>query len=345
MKSRWTNQEKEFFYRQLLALLYSGMSLDRAVKLFAEEELDPRLSKVFGNMATHLSEGKSLSSFMQEHQQTFTAYESDMVETGEKNGNLEEILERLAEVFVTEEEKRQGNVNLWYAIITGGIGMLVLFAFIFSHIIDAFERMFQDMNLGELPSLTAWVIDINDFFNHLPNVLILLAVIIVIVGGLLFWRIKRRENFSLALSYIPWLGSAWTGEEAGRLLYATGNALQAGVPEKRALLSSAPFALHSYLRSRVSTVAESLAEGKSWSESFQAIRRFPPVLLAFISLGESKGDMASALLESSRLFGGKSQKFSSTLADLAAAGLGVALGFIIFSLFLPIFSLVGRFVG
>lgn len=336
--------QRQFFYHQLYILSKAEVPLDQAIETMTETQPIMRYSKILKKISISLREGKRLSVLMRDHSDFFTSYECDIIEYGEKSVSLNESLSWLAELC--EEMSKYGKVksaSFLFLISTTIIGALILLLFS-SFVIPVFEEMFADFG-AQLPIPTQFVLIISDTVKS--NFLYLFAA-----AGLLFYSLKRISNsitkwryfYSLAITYLPWIGKKWIYFESIRMSYILGKSLQLGVPYKKAIEGSTQFIRHPYLKYRLRTVIELLNQGQTWTIAFKSIRKFPRIFIAFIHHGEIHGDLEQAFLEISRSEPAKhtgAMYLEYFFLFPLFAFIIIFFVFMVISMYLPVFKMAG----
>jgi type IV pilus assembly protein PilC len=336
-----SDREKQIFYHQLVNLLQAGIPLDRAAGLMAEHRPSAGLTEVLNAMASAFRAGRTLSDFVGDHPETFSAYDGEVMAAGEESDDLAGSLHWLAGLYARQmENRRMSRIQSLYMLVASGVGIGVLFV-LFLYVIPVFGEMFSGFG-SELPAPTQLIMDIS---RWTVRYWALIPVGMAMAAALLWWLWRQYpETVSLIASHIPWLGRTWMLEEFVRFAMVLGRALEAGVPPLRALPCSADFVVHPYLKSRLKAMGPSIEQGQAWAHALTTIRRLPKVLVAFVRLGEEQGELGASLLELHQTEGALVKhrvQWVNLLPWFVVAVLAFSMGFSIWALYLPVFLMAG----
>lgn len=334
----WSAKDKRIFYHQLLMLLKSGASIERASVLISSHAQNSQNVELFNSMRKTVEAGHSLSHFMRNNPAAFSDYECNAIEAGENNNNLLEIMEWLADFFEAEHDETRANQA--HYIYLGIVFAMLLFLWwiIAFEVIPAFASMFGDMGQC-LPAFTQLVINLSEWFTKYFFVLLILLIGAAFLARLA-WK-RYSIEISRAVTHIPMIGALWMAREVERVSLLLGRAVESGIPLRKAVESSAQLVRHPYLKDALLTASVLLEGGASWTDAFKDIEGFPPSALAFIKLGEKQGEIADALKEvwETRPPASSIWKLGFVVSWAAVFLVVVMVGAIAIAMYLPIFSI------
>ena len=279
---------------ELSVLLNAGLTLDRALAVCIENISDPILKTQFTRLRDRLKEGVPLARAMAEADGFFPPMACAMAEAGEASGKLDASLSRLAEALDRSEALRQTIVSsLIYPVIllcvaTSVILMMLLF------VVPQFEDLFSDAQ-GKLPFATQVVMGA----SHALRSYGLAGLLVLVVGGVLFWRwlgqAPVRRALDRNLLNLPQLGPLLRNIETARFARTLGSLVDSGVALPTALGIAQRSLINTHMAAAVGRVASGLKEGGGLSGPLAATKLFPPMALSFLRTGEETAQLGMML--------------------------------------------------
>jgi general secretion pathway protein F len=328
--------------RRLATLLGSAVPVYEAIATLGAQEKPGELKKILGRLQERLAEGSGLAKAMAAEPRVFSDSYVSMVAAGEVSGALELVLERLAEFLEDQDAIRSKIItSLAYPILMVIVGtgvMMFLLGFVVPKIVTVFEE-----SKAALPLITVVLIKISHLVRKGWWALILLGMAAVY----LYRRLARREEFrhrqDRLLLRIPLVGVIWQRLILSRFAKVLGLLLVSGVPVIRAMDITSAAVINREYRAYLSRVKEELIEGKSLSASLGKSALFPPLLVHMIAVGERSGELEKMLTRVGdafeREFEVSISRLMALLEPLLVLGMGVAVGFVVVAVLLPIFEL------
>ena len=281
---------------ELAVLLNAGLSLDRALQVCVENiTRPPALKGVFAKLRDKVRNGSALSRAMMDSDGVFPPMASAMAEAGEASGKLDESLARLAETLDRAEALRQTIVSslvypaLLLVVASGVIMVMLLF------VVPQFEDLFSDMQGAKLPTMTQVVLGASHFVRSYG----LLAALVLVVGGTMFYRwLKRphiRRAFHRRLLNVPALGTVIRNAETARFARTLGSLLDGGVALPTALAIAQRSIANVHMSEAIDKVSRGLKQGGGLSGPLAATGLFPPMALSFLRTGEETAQLGLML--------------------------------------------------
>ena len=331
------------FTRQLATMMRAGVPLLQSFDIVARGSTNPRMTKLLNDIRVDVETGTSLSSAFRKHPLHFDALYCNLVEAGEAGGILEELLDRLA----VYQEKTMAIKNkiksaLIYPIAVLVVAFVVL-TIIMIFVIPAFKDVFSSFG-ADLPAPTLFVIAMSEFF-----VKYWWAIFGFIGGGLYFfiqsWRRseKMQKAVDRLLLKVPVFGSLVEKSAIARWTRTLSTMFAAGVPLVEALDSVGGASGNAVYAEATEQIQKDVSTGSSLTSSMQTTGVFPTMVLQMCAIGEESGSIDHML--------GKAAEFYEDEVDEAVKGLsslmepfiivilGVLIGGIVVSMYLPIFKL------
>jgi type IV pilus assembly protein PilC len=333
------------FTRQLSVMIDAGLPLVQCLELLAREEPDKGLAQAISRVRQDVEAGAGLADAMAKQPHAFSPLFTHMIAAGEAGGILDVILKRLS-AYIEKQVKLQAQVNsaMIYPAAVLSIAAVVVAAILWK-VIPTFAALFEGLQ-AELPMPTRVVIALsNGFVSMLP-----LLVIGFFVGGDLFRRYYATPRGRLRIdSYLlrtPLLGPILRKVAVARFCRTLGTLISSGVPILSGLNITARTSGNAVVEAAVGQARSRIERGESIAVPLRATGVFPPMVAQMIGAGETTGSLDTML--------GKIADFYEDEVDVAVAGLitvlepvmiavlGVIVGGIVISMYLPLFELINQ---
>jgi type II secretory pathway component PulF len=333
----FSNQELAIFFRTLATLLDAGISLIEAIESLSEELKEDKKKLFLSSVVNSLREGKSLSESLKEAGINDPIIVS-FVSSGEKGGTLVQNLEVIASILEKREEMKSILINaLIYPVVllTVAIGVVI---FMMVTVIPKIVSIYTSMKLA-LPLSTKITLAIsNGFVHYYP---IILLFILLIISIFLFLEKKNKKRLDKLKLKIPVFGRLILYIELQRFLETLSSLLRAGVPIVEAMTSAIYTVKNDNLKDKLFRIHEELKKGKSLVNLFsREIKELPVVVLQLIKAGEQSGNLSALLFKASNFLRTEVEvrvkNLTSLLEPATMLLVGLIVGFIVFSLLLPI---------
>ncbi len=332
-----------FFAEQLSTLIAGGVPLVRAITLLGQYSSNPTLGMVLNQMAHDISGGQSLHEAMAKHPKTFSHVWMSLVQAGEVGGQIAETLMQLSIYTKTQEGMKSKIITAvtYPAILcVASVGVLIYFIV---GIVPTFAQIFADFNLT-LPTLTRVVLSVSSVItNH--AVLIVLSIVALIAAFRFYIHTpggkKRWHSFLLTM---PIFGNFIKNIYYDRMLSTLSTLLRSGVTILNAILVlEESFDGNVIIQNALRQVRAGVAAGRSISDSFQDTGVFPGLMTEMMKMGEESGKLPSIIATLSKFYADNVDqfiaRFSAVIDPILIIGVGVLIGLIVASIFLPIFKL------
>jgi type IV pilus assembly protein PilC len=336
------------FTRQFSVMIDAGLPLVQCLEILGLQEEDKNFSAVILQTRADVEGGASLADAMKRHPKTFDALYSNMIAAGEAGGILDTILKRLA-TYIEKAVKLKSQVKsaMIYPtaviVIAAGVVGIILWK-----VIPTFANLFTGLG-ATLPLPTRIVIAASDLTVQLMPYLI--------VGGLAgSYALKRyyatrngRVTIDGLLLKLPVLGAVLRKIAVARFCRTLSTLIASGVPILDGLDITARTAGNAIVEDAVQTTRRSIERGETISAPLRQTGVFPSMVVQMISVGETTGALDTML--------SKIADFYEDEVDTAVAGmltllepvmiafLGIVVGGIVISMYLPIFGLISELAG
>lgn len=332
-----SNQEFAIFSRTLATLLESGIPLVEAIESLSEDIKSDRKKLFFSNVISGLREGKSFSESLKEAGIKDPIIIS-FISSGETGSTLIHNLKIIASILEKREEIKSILINaLIYPIVllTVAIGVVI---FMMVTVVPKIVSIYSSMKLS-LPLTTQITLAVSDAFLHHYLIIVISAILTLFSLAILKQKEKKRiDKFKLR---IPILGRLTLYVEMQRFLETLSNLLKAGVPIVDAMTSATYTVRNDSLRYKLLFIHDELKTGESLTKLIsQEINGLPVVVLQLIKAGEQGGNLAELLLKASNFLRveieTRVKNLTTLIEPVTILIVGLIVGFIVFSLLLPI---------
>src|SRR5688572_25415130 len=328
--------------RQLATLVKAGLPLDEALLAVSEHTEKPRLKSIVLGVRAKVVEGHSLASGLDEFPHAFPTVYRATVMAGEQAGQLDNVLERLADYTESRHGLRQKVVQaMVYPILLTVIALgiiTVMLVVVVPKIVTVFESTGQ-----ELPIMTRVLIAISNFVQNWWFLLIAAIGIGVfaIVKMLAQEHIRRRVHRWLLR--MPLFGRVTRGLNTARFTRTLSILTASGVPALEALRISASVIANLPMRAAVEEAAVRVREGGAIGRSLAQSKLFPPITIHLISSGEASGELDAMLERAANHqeseMDGLLAMMLSVLEPLLIVIMGLVVLAIVMAILLPIFQI------
>jgi len=332
-----------FFTRQLATMLKAGVPLLQSFDIIARGHSNARFSRLMMDIKNKVETGSSLSQAFREHPKHFDQLYCNLVQAGETAGMLDAILDRLAtykEKILAIKSKIKS--ALFYPIAVVVVAIVVTWV-IMIFVIPAFKSVFASFG-ANLPYLTQVVIDISDFF-----VKYWWAMFIGIAAAFVGIRltIKRSETVRyLVHRYslkIPVVGGILEKATIARWTRTLQTMFAAGVPLVESLDAVGGASGNMVYIAATKRIQTDVSTGTSLTNAMAAVNIFPPMVLQMTQIGEESGSLDNMLGKIADFYEREVDDavaaLSSLLEPIIIVFLGVVIGGLVVSMYLPIFKL------
>jgi len=339
-------KELAVFTRQFSVMIDAGLPLVQCLEILAGQQEN----KVFQNVLTatraSVEGGSTLSAAMRQHEKVFDALYVNLVEAGETGGILDTILQRLSSYIEKNVKlKRAVKSAMVYpvAVLSVAAGVIVLLLW---KVVPIFATLFLGLGV-DLPLPTRIVIALSNFIGSIFGFLILLAIVAIIIGLKVWYKTPAgRMAIDTTLLKLPLMGILLRKIAVARFTRTLGTLISSGVPILEGLEITARTAGNALIEKSLMQVRKGLEAGRNLADPLKETNVFPGMVTQMIGVGEQTGAMDAMLQKIADFY---EDEVDAAVKDLLAAlepmmivFLGVVVGGIVISMYLPLFSLIGQ---
>ena len=332
-----------FMMRELATVLNAGVPVVQALEITAEGQQLIRMQDLLESLAQEVASGNSLSEALARHPRYFGGLHLSLVAAGERSGRLASLLDNLATWLEGRERIRKKIASaLSYPLAVLGIAAVVV-VLMLAYVVPEFERMFAGYGAG-LPPLTQFVVGLSEGLREYG--LWWLAAIAASMLALAWWR--KRSPALLLFEHrirlrLPMLGGLFSRAALARFMRTLATLLEAGLPAIEALDGAAGACGNRVYEAAIREVRDDLATGQSLRRSMAYVEALPPAMVRMLGVGEEAGRLSEMCGHLAGRYEDElkasAERIGALLEPLLMAILGVLIGGLVLSMYLPIFRM------
>lgn len=330
------------FTRELAILNKAGLSLIRCLISLRDQMPSGKFQSVLSDVIEGIERGDTFSESLSHHSNVFPKLYINMVKSGETGGELDVILKRLA-VHLEKEERLRKKIKsaLIYPAFVLTIAVVIL-GLLMVLVIPTFTKIFEDLG-GDLPVPTQILIGISNFTIKYWWIMLL-----GIIGGIQGFRVSLKSNFfkywfDRAWLYFPVFGKLSRNVAVSSFCRTLGTLLNNGVNIIAALQIVEETQTNLVFANAVPGILQRVKEGEVLGALIEESKIFPSLVVKMISVGEESGELSDMLIQVADNYEEDIDTMVSSLASLLEPMLivcmGLIVGFIVISMFLPLFNM------
>jgi type IV pilus assembly protein PilC len=343
------SKELAIFTRQFSVMIDAGLPLVQCLEILAGQQENKTFQKILNTVRGSVEGGATLSTSMKAHEKVFDPLYYNMVEAGETGGILDTILQRLS-TYIEKNVKLKRAVKsaMIYPISVLGIAAAVIILLLWK-VVPIFITLFNGLQV-DLPLPTRIVIGLSHFVGSIYGLLI---VILAIASGfaLKFWygTPTGRMAVDSTILKLPVVGIVMRKIAVARFTRTLGTLISSGVPILEGLDITARTSGNAVVERAISQTRKAVEAGRSLVDPLKETDVFPGMVTQMIGVGEQTGAMDAMLSKIADFY---EDEVDAAVKDMLTAiepimivVLGVVVGGVVISMYLPLFSLIGKLAG
>jgi type IV pilus assembly protein PilC len=338
-------KEVAVFFRQFSVMIDAGLPLVQCLEILAANQENQYFQKCLTGVRQTVEGGSTLSNAMRQYPKLFDDLTTNMIEAGEAGGILDTILQRLA-TYVEKSVKLRSAIKSALIYPSSVIGMAVLVVgALLKFVVPIFANMFSSMQV-DLPLPTKIVIGLSNFVGRFWWLMLLFIVVLVISIREIRKNPRGRYMFDKMLLNLPVIGLVLRKIAVARFTRTLGTLITSGVPILEGLAITARTSGNAVLEDALMKVRKAVEEGRTIVDPLKECGVFPNMVTQMIGVGEATGAMDAMLQKIADFYEDEvdaATKDMLTLLEPIMIGfLGVAVGGIVISLYMPLFSMIAK---
>lgn len=343
-KPKVKSKDLALFCRQFSTMIDAGVPLLASLDILKSQTTNKTLHATIQDVRSHLEQGDTLSEAMRAYPKVFPPILVNMVEAGEVGGALDQVMSRLAVHFEKEHEiVEKVKSAMTYPLVVLGVAVLAVI-FLLTFVLPTFTEMLRGMNVP-LPLPTRIVMGISGLLRRFWFVTPLLIGGIAFGAARLFQTAEGRRWKDRVILKVPIFGDVIRKMIVSRFSRTLGTLLRGGVPVLQALEVVKRTVGNVIVAAGIEQAQTAIRDGRGMSQPLEACGVFPPMVVQMISVGEETGALDNLLEKVSVFYDQEVEqavnRLSSLIEPVLIVFLGGTVGFIVISILLPMFSIVG----
>jgi type IV pilus assembly protein PilC len=336
------------FFRQFSVMIDAGLPLVQCLEILAANQENQSFQKTLTGVRTTVEGGATLANAMRQYPVVFDDLTTNMIEAGETGGILDIILQRLA-TYVEKAVRLRSAVKsaLIYPVAVVGMAVLIVGALL-KWVVPIFANLFAGLNVN-LPLPTRITMGLSQFVQSFWWVFLFGSV------GIWFGVKQIRKNrtgkyyFDKMLLNLPIVGGLLRKIAVGRFTRTLGTLITSGVPILDGLSITAKTSGNAVLEEALMKVRKAIEEGRTIVDPLRECGVFPNMVTQMIGVGEATGAMDSMLQKIADFYEEEvdaATKDMLAMLEPAIIGiLGISIGGIVISLYMPLFAMIAKLAG
>lgn len=330
------------FCRQFYVMLDSGLSIGKTLNILIEQGEKPKLREALIGVNGDLKRGETLANSMRKRKDVFPNLLTSMIDAGERSGNLDIILKRMAEYY-EKETKIRGKIKsaMIYPIVLGVVAIIAI-TFILTFVMPTFVQMFEENNV-ELPMSTKMVLGTSKMLGKYGIIIFLILVTAIILLGKYLKSEEGQYRLSVINLKIPVIKKLTQKIIVSRFTRTMGIVSSSGMSLVTSLEIVASVVGNKIAEKELLKVKEKILKGEGLGDSIMKIKIFPPMLASMVKVGEEAGSLDSILDKTADFYDDELEREIQTATALIEPVMivimGVIIGFLLISILTPMFTM------
>ena len=335
------------FTRQLATMIDAGLPIVQCLDVLSQQSPNKKLRNVIRDLKEQVESGSTFTDALRKHPKLFDDLYVNMCAAGEVGGILDNILNRLAtyqEKAMRLISKIKGAMIYPVTIITVAVGVT---AVLLIFVIPVFAELFGSFGQA-LPAPTQFVINLSNFTIAYAKYLAAILIAAAVFCRQMYKTEAGRLAFDNLFLQLPVFGDLIRKSSVARFTRTLSTLVTSGVPILDALAITARTSGNKVVERAILQTRVSISEGRTIAEPLQQSKVFPPMVCQMISVGETTGALDAMLSKIADFY---EEEVDNAVANLTALMeplvilfLGIIIGGLVISMYLPIFKL-GSVIG
>ena len=333
------------FVRQFSVMIDAGLPLVQCLEILGSQQENKTFAKILQQTRMDVEGGASLADAMRKHPKAFDELFVNMIAAGEAGGILDTILKRLA-TYIEKAVKLKSQVKgaMMYPVAVIGIAGIVI-AVILWKVIPTFAAMFEGLG-AQLPLPTRIVIQLSNWFVRLLPFMVVFVIAFVFLFKKYYATYNGRRVVDRLVLKLPILGILMQKIAVARFCRTLATLMASGVPILDGLEITARTAGNAIIEDAIMAVRKGVESGLTVAQPLKESGVFPPMVVQMIGVGEQTGALDAMLSKIADFYEDEVDQAVANLLTLMEpvmiAFLGVTVGGIVISMYLPLFDLISK---
>lgn len=338
-------KERIIFVKQLSTMLSAGLPILQALQILVQQTKNDSLKEKLSNVYKNIQAGGTLSSAFSKDKSMFNEVQLNLIVAGEKSGNLNEILLKIA-VDLDKSSKLRGKIvgAMIYPVIILIVMVVVVIAMLV-FMIPAVEDLYKSFGQQDLPGVTGLLVS---FSHTVTNPIFIVTSLLLVVSAILSVRYyystySGRRRIDKLLLKVPIFGNVLNNMQLAQFSRVTFLLLSNGVPIVETLNIVANSMSNMTYKDVITYTGEEVTKGNNIAIPISRGNVFPIVMQKMIATGEQTGQLDKVLGDMSGYYENEvdeaTENLTKLLEPIMLLVVGGLVGFIAVAIYLPLYSL------
>jgi type IV pilus assembly protein PilC len=346
--SKVKTKDIAIFFRQFSVMIDAGLPLVQCLEILAANQENQSFQKTLTGVRTTVEGGATLANAMRQYPNVFDDLTTNMIEAGETGGILDIILQRLA-TYVEKAVRLRAAVKsaLIYPVAVVSIAVLIVGALL-KFVVPIFSNLFAGLGVT-LPLPTRIVMGLSAFVQTFWWIVLVAGIGLVFGIKQVRKHPRGRYYFDKMLLWLPVVGTLLRKIAVGRFTRTLGTLITSGVPILEGLSITARTSGNAVLEEALMKVRKAIEEGRTIVDPLKECGVFPNMVTQMIGVGEATGAMDNMLQKIADFY---EEEVDAATKDMLAmlepaiiGVLGITIGGIVISLYMPLFAMIAKLAG
>ena len=325
------------FCRQFAIMQNTSIPILDCLDILRHQNYTAYFKKVLQVVYEDVKSGVLLSEALNKHKKVFPDFFRSMVHVGEISGKLDEVFRSLADYY-ERDTALKGKVKSAMAYPMMLLGMTVgIVILMLAFVVPTFRDAMMQMDV-EITGITKTVYDISGFVTDYWRVMLVALILLVMIVVLVLRTEKGAYGFDVLKLKLPLLRTVQRNLLTARFARAFGLLLSSGMDMNAAMDSVEIIINNRYMKERFHAAAESVRQGMSLTNAFEAYDLFPHMMIQMITIGERTGTMEDVLMRSCAFFDNQVETSLNSLTAKIQPVMLMFMGLIVGTLFIAVYS-------
>jgi type IV pilus assembly protein PilC len=328
-------------------MIDAGLPLVQCLEILGAQQEDKNFKSVIGEVRRDVEHGATLQAALSKHPKVFNDLYVNMVGAGEVGGILDIILQRLSG-YIEKAVKLTGKVKtaMMYPAAVITIAIIVVYV-IMVNVIPTFSQIYEGLG-SELPAPTQLCIKLSNILLHYSYIVAGVVILIVVLYRQYYKTAAGKLQIDTMYLKLPVLGDILLKVGIARFSRTLGTLVSSGVPILEGMDITAKTAGNQVIQNAITKCRDSVEQGRSIATPLAETKVFPPMVVQMVGVGEATGALDTMLAKVADFYDDEVDNavagLTSLMDPLLIAVLAVIIGFIVISMYMPIFSM-GEVMG
>jgi type IV pilus assembly protein PilC len=338
-------KEIAIFTRQFSVMIDSGLPLVQCLEILGSQQDNRAFQKILFQVRQDVESGSTLADSLRKHPKAFDNLYCNMVAAGEAGGILDTILQRMS-TYIEKIVKLRSAVRsaMIYPVAVILIAVGVVWVILWK-VIPTFATLFEGLG-ASLPLPTRITIAASHFIGSFWWLIFMSIGLSAFLLHRYYQTHRGRRHVDRLMLKVPVLGTVMRKIAVARFCRTLGTLVSSGVPILDALEITARTSGNSIVEDAIMATRASVEEGKTISEPLKGTDVFPPMVVQMVAVGEQTGALETMLSKIADFYEDEVDEATANLLALLEpvmiCFLGVVIGGIVISMYLPMFSLISK---